>query len=178
VTAGTSLLSGPASLTAKAVSSGLSIGANTLGQLSSDDPFSYQSLFIAGFGGWKSAGAGYRATVGISTGTAYMDSVLAGKDPTYATIGAAFGSSLGYGTAYGVTKILGQREISRRASISMSDNAFKYLDEPIRPGSFIHQGMEIGPYPGIWGGAAGSGFSEAGSREMTDLVTPKTDNKK
>lgn len=60
----------------------------------------------------------------------------------------------------------------------MSENAFKYLDEPIRPGSFIYHGMEIRPYPGMWGGAAGSGFSEVSLREMTDLLTPNMEGEK
>lgn len=178
VTAGTSLLGGPASLTAKAVSSGLSMGANTLGQLSSDDPFSYQSLLISGFGGWKSAGAGYWTTVGISSGTAYMDSVLAGNDPVYGVTSAAFGASLGYGITSGVTKRLNQNEITRRAGISMSENAFKYLEKPIYPGSFITQGMEISPYPGTWGSAIGSAFSEIGTRGSAELLKPESEEKK
>ncbi|HCB2860413.1 hypothetical protein [Klebsiella aerogenes] len=154
------------------------MGANTIGQLTSDDPFSYQSLLLSGVGGWKSAGAGYWTTVGISTGTAYLDSSMAGNDPTYAVAGAAFGASLGYGVANKFEKVLTQNEIKKKMGISMSKNAFSYFDEPVKPGSYISKGMELSPYPGISGGVMGAGFSEGGSRAASSLITPKSEGDK
>lgn len=59
----------------------------------------------------------------------------------------------------------------------MSENAFKYLDEPIRPGSFISKGMEIGPMPGMWGSASGAGALELGTK-FYNWALPSDDKNK
>jgi len=152
VTAGTSMMGGVASTTTKLISTGLSGAANATSQLLSDDPFSYQNFLIASVGGWKSAGASLVPTVGISAGTAYISSTLDGKDPTGSITGAILGSTFRYGVSTEITSQLMKKEIERKIGMSVSQNALKYMDEPIYAGSFINSDVKLSPYPGIWGG--------------------------
>jgi hypothetical protein len=173
VTAGTSMMGGAASMATKVISTGLSGAANATSQLLSDDPFSYQNFLIASIGGWKSAGASLVPTVGISAGTAYISSTLDGKDPTGSITGAVLGSTFGYGVSAGITSQLMKKEIERKIGMSVSQNALKYMDEPIYAGAFINSDVKLSPYPGIWGGMWGTGVSEA-----TSNIIQKLDEKK
>lgn len=137
-----------------------------------DDPFSYQNFLIASVGGWKSAGASLVPTVGISAGTAYISSTLDGKDPTGSITGAILGSTFGYGVSTGITSQLMKKEIERKIGMSVSQNALKYMDEPIYAGSFINSDVKLSPYPGIWGGGAGT----AGSEGLNQYISEKFKN--
>jgi hypothetical protein len=169
VTAGTSMMGGAASTTTKLISTGLSGAANATSQLLSDDPFSYQNFLIAGIGGWKSAGTALLPNVGINAGIAYISSTLDGKDPTASITGAVLGSTFGYGVSAGITSRLMKKEIERKIGMSVSQNALKYMDEPIYPGSFINSDKKLSPYPGGWGGMWGTGTSEATSNIIQKL---------
>ncbi|WP_225816603.1 VENN motif pre-toxin domain-containing protein, partial [Photorhabdus antumapuensis] len=150
---GRSLFNSAASGNAKMIGTGLSMGANGAVQVANGntgDKFDYLSLFLAGATGWSGTGRSLYANVGVNVGGAYLGSQVTSQNSEAAMVGAAFGTTLGYGMGSAITGKLEAAEIKNHFGMPGSYNALKYSDKPVYS-NFLTNGVELSPAPSIGG---------------------------
>ncbi|WP_455570254.1 VENN motif pre-toxin domain-containing protein [Xenorhabdus griffiniae] len=180
VAGGRSLFNSNASTGAKVVGTGLSMGANAAVQVGNGnigDKFDYTSLFLAGFTGWTGTGRSLHSNVQLNVGSAYFGSQVTGQNSEAAMVGAAFGTTLGYGVGSAITSKLEANAIKNYFGMPASKNALKYAEQPVYS-NFISGEVNLSPLPGILGGFAGSFELEMGGSAMSSYImnNKKTDD--
>ncbi|WP_319927238.1 hemagglutinin repeat-containing protein [Xenorhabdus littoralis] len=174
---GRSLFNSAASGNAKIIGTGLSMGANGAVQVyngNTGDKFDYLSFFTAGATGWSGTGRSLYANVGVNVGGAYLGSQVTGQNSEAAMVGAAFGTTLGYGIGSAITSQWESQLIKNHFGMPGSHYSLKYSDVPVYS-NFLTKGAELSPIPGIIGGAAGSGVLEySGATINSNIVNEQS----
>ncbi|MBS6210710.1 MAG: VENN motif pre-toxin domain-containing protein, partial [Proteus hauseri] len=162
-----------ASAEAKLIGTGLSMSANAGVQIyngNTGDKFDYLSFVLAGFTGWTGTGRNLHSNVQLNAGSAYLGSKIAGENSEAAVVGAIFGTTLGYGLGFGVTNYWERQLIKRHFGMPVSRYTLKYAEIPFYS-NYISQEFTLPPFPGIAGGALGSGFLEYSGAGMNSNIT-------
>ncbi|MBG3079115.1 VENN motif pre-toxin domain-containing protein [Proteus mirabilis] len=170
---GRALFNSAASAEAKLIGTGLSMSANAGVQIyngNTGDKFDYLSFGLAGFTGWTGTGRNLHSNVQLNAGSAYLGSKIAGENSEAAVVGAIFGTTLGYGLGFGVTNYWEKQLIKRHFGMPVSRYALKYAEIPFYS-NYISQEFTLPPFPGIAGGALGSGFLEYSGAGMNSNIT-------
>lgn len=173
---GASLFSSSATLAEKAISAGLSYGANGLVQLATGNTgnkFDYLSFGLSGFTGAATAGKSYYFTQLLGAGSAYMGSQIEGQDSTSAVLGSMAGTGIGYTAGSAITNSLEAQYIKNQLGMRASKYSLKYSGKPYGSGIFW-KGGEMSPVPGTTGGAIGSLISEGASSATQKKVSGDT----
>lgn len=163
-----------ATVTAKAIGAAISLGANAGMQIyegKTGEKFDYASFFTSGVSGTAGVGKSLNSIVRLNVGGAYLSSKVTGENSQAAMMGAALGTTVGFGAGSAITKTWEARLIKEHFGMSASKNALKYSEMPLGPG-YLFKEATVSPLPGISGQVAGTtlqeGVGSSAQKNMND----------